>query len=671
MSSRSQQSQSQDSTIEDQRFAELLKPIKDLTQNWEVPLAEIMSEYMDVLQQVTITFDGGQTSVNFAQAALVLQGTASVYSKKVDFLWQMVLKTTELLRNKEENEGSADGEDGGGGGPGKGRKKMVDMTREFELLTVDIAKNIDIKTDDEETVNERKNALNFIYVTPRQLIEKEGSEQKSVKVNLFMGVANAKWDLLAAKEDFRINGQYVSQTGYLGEELNVDNQYLNLVTEETLDGDPNHVSIIPDNEQDNDPDVNDDPPLLNDNSVAAPFDEIDNREGDVSVMSERADGQNMSHVERDVLASPPPPPEPKIPETPAFDPWEPLDPHVQMSTPKPIKVKKTLRIPPSLKKKDKDRLNEDLIPISQYINQEMLQDTRHHKMFPEVPLCFSDLMKTEYERRKERARLERVEERKRSQPRQAFYEPDEDQDDLFGDEGHEYEDLQEEGVDHVPDDLIDDLDLPNPHMGGDIGAVAAGELDDHDFNADGDNSDETLSYEEMVAKKVEQFVTKSQEYMRSSELAMKVAKWHEMIGPRLENVERRNAFDIHAYGSMILNNFTPQRSNVSFNSVVRGQKPEEKSRYFLSMLMLANTENVEISTADGSDPQLGMDNVMIKLLSTSRHHQQLEEFQAASSQGVADASDNQENVLVNVSAARERRSSGSPPMKKPSKKRKK
>ena len=78
-----------------------------------------------------------------------------------------------------------------------------------------------------------------------------------------------------------------------------------------------------------------------------------------------------------------------------------------------------------------------------------------------------------------------------------------------------------------------------------------------------------------------------------------------MIGPRLESVERRNAFDIHAYGSRILNNFSPQRSSVSFNSVVRGQKPEEKSRYFLSMLMLANTENVEISTADGSDPQLG------------------------------------------------------------------
>ena len=88
----------------------------------------------------------------------------------------------------------------------------------------------------------------------------------------------------------------------------------------------------------------------------------------------------------------------------------------------------------------------------------------------------------------------------------------------------------------------------------------------------------------MVARKVEEFVTQSQEYMRSSELAMKVAKWHEMIGPRLETVEKRNAFDIHAYGSRVLNNFTPQRTVVSFDSVVRGQKGEEVSRYLNSSI---------------------------------------------------------------------------------------
>ena len=130
----------------------------------------------------------------------------------------------------------------------------------------------------------------------------------------------------------------------------------------------------------------------------------------------------------------------------------------------------------------------------------------------------------EYDRRKERARLERLEERK---SRQAFYETDEEQDDFFGDDGHnDVDDVHDEVDNNVQEDIIDDLDLLNPHMGGDLGAVAAGELDDDDFNAGGDqdnaDSDETLSYEEMVARKVEQFVTKSQEYMRSSELAMKV-----------------------------------------------------------------------------------------------------------------------------------------------------
>ena len=46
--------------------------------------------------------------------------------------------------------------------------------------------------------------------------------------------------------------------------------------------------------------------------------------------------------------------------------------------------------------------------------------------------------------------------------------------------------------------------------------------------------------------------------------------------------------------------------------------------------MLANTMNVEISSEPGTDPQHGMDNVQLSLLSNVRHHQQLAEFQAAS-----------------------------------------
>ena len=85
-------------------------------------------------------------------------------------------------------------------------------------------------------MKEKKDALKFIYITPSQLVEKEGSEQKAVKVNMFTGVQHSRWDLLAAKEDFRINSQYVQETGFLGEELSPDNVYrnLNLVPEDSV-----------------------------------------------------------------------------------------------------------------------------------------------------------------------------------------------------------------------------------------------------------------------------------------------------------------------------------------------------------------------------------------------------------------------------------------------------
>ena len=35
------------------------------------------------LEGVQISFDGGKTTMNFAEAALLLQGTTSIYGKKV------------------------------------------------------------------------------------------------------------------------------------------------------------------------------------------------------------------------------------------------------------------------------------------------------------------------------------------------------------------------------------------------------------------------------------------------------------------------------------------------------------------------------------------------------------------------------------------------------------
>jgi len=45
----------------------------DLASNWNIDLAQELEEYIDELEHVTVSFDGGKTSLNFAEAALVIQ----------------------------------------------------------------------------------------------------------------------------------------------------------------------------------------------------------------------------------------------------------------------------------------------------------------------------------------------------------------------------------------------------------------------------------------------------------------------------------------------------------------------------------------------------------------------------------------------------------------------
>ena len=154
---------------------------------------------------------------------ILLKGTASVYSKKIEFLYKLVLKMMDLLTNKEaQDAGDENAEDGNQ--PGGRKKKQVDMTTEFQLLEAIVGKNLEMKND-EDSLGQRKNELNFVYITPRQLIEKEGSETKAVKVNMFMGT---KFDLLGSKEDFRVNGQFIVETGKLGDDVNIEDAVANM-----------------------------------------------------------------------------------------------------------------------------------------------------------------------------------------------------------------------------------------------------------------------------------------------------------------------------------------------------------------------------------------------------------------------------------------------------------
>ncbi|XP_035753503.1 condensin-2 complex subunit H2 [Egretta garzetta] len=82
------------------RFLHLLQPIRDLTKNWEVDVAAQLGEYLEELDQICISFDNGKTTMNFIEAALLIQGSACIYSRKVEYLYLLVYQTLDFISNK-------------------------------------------------------------------------------------------------------------------------------------------------------------------------------------------------------------------------------------------------------------------------------------------------------------------------------------------------------------------------------------------------------------------------------------------------------------------------------------------------------------------------------------------------------------------------------------------
>ena len=115
----------------DARFANLLEPIRDLAQNWSIDIASELEEYLGELEAITISFDelDGRT-LNFVEAAMVIQGSACIYGKKVEHLHELVLQTLhQIVEKKKSKEAQAtDGADG------TDLDATAEEEEEFELL---------------------------------------------------------------------------------------------------------------------------------------------------------------------------------------------------------------------------------------------------------------------------------------------------------------------------------------------------------------------------------------------------------------------------------------------------------------------------------------------------------------------------------------------------------
>jgi Condensin II complex subunit CAP-H2 or CNDH2, N-terminal len=75
-------------------------PLPAFQANWDTDIAAELSDYLAQLEDISFSFDGGSTSLNFAEAALLIQGSTCVYSRKVEYLHKLVFNALEAVAAK-------------------------------------------------------------------------------------------------------------------------------------------------------------------------------------------------------------------------------------------------------------------------------------------------------------------------------------------------------------------------------------------------------------------------------------------------------------------------------------------------------------------------------------------------------------------------------------------
>ncbi|XP_050348274.1 uncharacterized protein LOC126772140 [Nymphalis io] len=93
--------------------AELMRPISDVRRSFDTDLSALLEEYLTEAGLHALDAEEGAvenaTIPNFAELALLLQQSACIYSRKVDFLYQHVLSVSESLHNSTQEPSASPG----------------------------------------------------------------------------------------------------------------------------------------------------------------------------------------------------------------------------------------------------------------------------------------------------------------------------------------------------------------------------------------------------------------------------------------------------------------------------------------------------------------------------------------------------------------------------------
>ncbi|NXN49700.1 CNDH2 protein, partial [Rynchops niger] len=579
------------------RFLHLLQPIRDLTKNWEVDVAAQLGEYLEELDQICISFDNGKTTMNFIEAALVIQGSACVYSRKVEYLYSLVYQALDFISNKKrEKLPSSVGQDD------RDADATFGAEEKEEFLSLD-----DIRDSSQVNVDMRKdhqpNPMDIIPLTPMSLVLPEEAEKRDNP--LF----SRKGEVLASRRDFRMNTCTPHATGaFLLELAGFSPTGLQ---EQQCAGSPGRAagggtgwplrSIQP--------------KLLCDSyklglpkaftvfytSIALPGaagaddDDVPGApEDDVEMIPaahEHVEAQRSAPRPRGyVLRERAPAEDPPAHIKEMLDPWQSLDPFAD-SEDKAFKKGRPFLVPHGLddvvggkrKRKGPRKLQDFMKWFSAAYNN--VADSRKTRRNGPT---FADLEVLYWKQLKERMAAQRKLQSRAGLP------PCEEEPDLLEEE-------READCSEVADDFAEHEDM-QPEAPEELGE---GNLGLPDLGS--------LGYEELVRRNVELFMVNSQKYAQETELSQHIRHWEDRMRPLLQEQartprgqrsEERATFDIHGYGDALADRCGDLGQWQTFASLVAGQPPFEVCRYMLASLQLANDYVVELAQEPGLEQAL-------------------------------------------------------------------
>ncbi|XP_040271689.1 condensin-2 complex subunit H2 [Bufo bufo] len=600
------------------RYSHLLQPIRDMTKNWEVDVATQLGEYLEELDQICISFDGGKTTMNFAEAALLIQGSACIYSKKVEYLYSLVYQALDFISNKKRNQQPASvGEDGV-----DKDANFPNQNEEQEFLSLDDITdtkktNVDLKKE------QNPNLVNVIPLTPMALVPPEEVEKKNNPL------CSRKGEILASRKDFRMNTCTPHACGAFMLELALMSPThfeQNIQRMEEASFQPVVQNIESDKNENMEAECEAPLPVLNfsdDNGNDDGFVPLDDHHEEEMEPIEQIERQEIQTEERGYVLRQRAVKEMAVSNIKhnLLDPWRSLDPF-ESSEEKPFKKGKHYTVPRGViddlsNNKRKRRLTCKLQDFMKWFSCSSWDGAEAVKSRRKGP-TFGDMEVLYWKHAKERLAAQR-QLQKRMGPQFAkvaellaeddpvnHVEEGRDADYLDHDDGADLSDHEDLGL-NIPASLHDEP-----------ACTGVDPMDLHD----------QMTYEELVRRNVELFIANSQKYAQETVLSLRVREWEDKMEPQLQEQEERGAFDIHDYGDRLVSQFSKVGEWRSFASLMAHREPYEICRYMLASLQLANDYTVEVSQKPGLHE--GLDTMSLRLLSQQKAHERFKTYTAPS-----------------------------------------